>query len=62
MMRPNFLLVALLFTATTVMSQEKKTNAPVIGGTISLSKEALKDKIKGGWAGQTVGVTFGGPY
>jgi hypothetical protein len=22
----------------------------------------LKDKIKGGWAGQTIGVTFGGPY
>ena len=22
----------------------------------------LEDKIKGGWAGQTIGVTFGGPY
>ena len=30
--------------------------------TIVLSKEKLKDKIKGGWAGQTIGVTFGGPY
>lgn len=30
-------------------------------GTITLSKEVLKDKIKGGWAGQTIGVTFGGP-
>src|SRR5215467_10195448 len=30
--------------------------------TITLSKEQLKDKIKGGWAGQTIGVTFGGPY
>ncbi|MEO6963900.1 MAG: ADP-ribosylglycohydrolase family protein, partial [Puia sp.] len=28
----------------------------------SISKEKLKDKIKGGWAGQTIGVTFGGPY
>jgi len=27
--------------------------------TISLAD--LKDKIKGGWAGQTIGVTFGGP-
>ena len=26
------------------------------------SKAELKDKIKGGWAGQTIGVTFGGPY
>lgn len=30
--------------------------------TITLSKQQLKDKIKGGWAGQTIGVTFGGPY
>lgn len=29
---------------------------------ITLTKEQLKDKIKGGWAGQTIGVTFGGPY
>lgn len=29
--------------------------------TVRLSKEALRDKIKGGWAGQTIGVTFGGP-
>ena len=30
--------------------------------TFNLSKQQLKDKIKGGWAGQTIGVTFGGPY
>ena len=30
--------------------------------TITISKDILKDKIKGGWAGQTIGVTFGGPY
>ena len=30
--------------------------------TFSLTKENLKDKIMGGWAGQTIGVTFGGPY
>jgi hypothetical protein len=30
--------------------------------TVTLSKEVLKDKIMGGWAGQTIGVTFGGPY
>ncbi len=27
-----------------------------------LQKNVLQDKIKGGWAGQTIGVTFGGPY
>jgi hypothetical protein len=29
--------------------------------TITLARQTLKDKIKGGWAGQTIGVTFGGP-
>lgn len=31
-------------------------------GTFTIAKKVLKDKIKGGWAGQTIGVTFGGPY
>ena len=30
--------------------------------TIRMSAQSLKNKIKGGWAGQTIGVTFGGPY
>lgn len=30
--------------------------------TITIPNAVLKDKIKGGWAGQTIGVTFGGPY
>jgi len=42
----------MLFTAI-LFSQTK---------TIVLSKEKLQDKINGGWAGQTIGVTFGGPY
>ena len=29
---------------------------------ITITKADLQDKIKGGWAGQTIGVTFGGPY
>src|SRR6267378_5198562 len=28
---------------------------------VTLSKTVLQDKIKGGWAGQIIGVTFGGP-
>lgn len=28
---------------------------------VTISKEALKDKIKGAWAAQTIGVTYGGP-
>ncbi len=30
--------------------------------SIVFTPEQLKDKIKGGWAGQTIAVTFGGPY
>ncbi len=30
--------------------------------TVTITKDKLQDKIKGGWAGQTIGVTFGGPY
>lgn len=29
--------------------------------TITMSKQQLSDKINGGWAGQTIGCTFGGP-
>ena len=29
--------------------------------SVALSANAVKDKIKGGWVGQTVGCTFGGP-
>jgi hypothetical protein len=28
---------------------------------VTISIEVLKDKIKGGWAGQTIGCTYGGP-
>ena len=36
----------------------QKVNPPK---RVTLSKEILGDKIKGGWAGQTIGCTFGGP-
>jgi ADP-ribosylglycohydrolase len=38
-----------------------RTPGPRSGGDVRLSTETLRDKIKGGWAGQTIGVTFGGP-
>lgn len=30
--------------------------------TLTLTRQQLQNKIKGGWARQTIGVTFGGPY
>lgn len=29
---------------------------------VTIKKSDLENKLKGGWAGQTIGVTFGGPY
>lgn len=31
------------------------------GATVGIDKAVLLDKIKGGWAGQTIGCTYGGP-
>lgn len=35
--------------------------APVYGETTTMPLERLKDKIRGGWAGQVIGCTYGGP-
>lgn len=40
----------ILFAVSTVQSE-----------TFSISKKDLQDKIKGGWAGQVIGCTYGGP-
>lgn len=47
------LLFACLFLCFHIISAQTKS--------VSILKSKLKDKIKGGWAGQTIGVTFGGP-
>lgn len=53
-MKKYLLLTACLFVHTVFLIAQTKM--------IILTKEDLKNKIKGGWAGQTIGVTFGGPY
>lgn len=55
----------LLFAVTTILpinivAQEKKISTARTNA-ISISADELRNKIKGGWAGQTIGVTFGGP-
>jgi hypothetical protein len=51
MKRKNWILLLVLGAALSVNAQQM----------ISMSTDDLKDKIMGGWAGQTIGVTFGGP-
>ncbi len=40
---------------------ENRKQATVLPAKATLSVSQLKDKIRGGWAGQTIGCTFGGP-
>ena len=61
------MLRAIFFTCffCIVLSTQSQSNKKINTGSSSilrLSKNTLKDKIRGGWAGQTIGVTFGGPY
>jgi hypothetical protein len=56
----------LLFLACIIIlscNNKKENQRPVFseGELISLEKSVLKDKIMGGWAGQVIGCTYGGP-
>ncbi|SFQ80990.1 ADP-ribosylglycohydrolase family protein [Hymenobacter arizonensis] len=51
-------------TAPATLAQapaKKAAKPPGAAKTLTLTKAALQNKIKGGWAGQTIGVTYGGP-
>lgn len=50
--------LALGFSSCVQQPVKKTADMPA---TVTISKEKLLDKIKGGWAGQTIGVTYGGP-
>ncbi len=53
--------IAALFLVFFANAQENSPHASDVYPIVKISKEVLKDKIMGGWAGQTIGVTFGGP-
>src|ERR687883_609212 len=57
-----FLPFAFAVLLTTAQSRTAAVRKKKLPKTFTLSRDVLKDKIKGGWAGQTIGVTFGGPY
>jgi hypothetical protein len=50
--------IAVIFI-TVFISCRLDTQSNQLPAEITLTKERLMDKIKGGWAGQTIGVTFG---
>lgn len=47
-----------LLSGTTSCTQSPPKELPE---KVSIPKDVLMDKIKGGWAGQTIGCTYGGP-
>ncbi|HKK47343.1 MAG TPA: ADP-ribosylglycohydrolase family protein [Balneolaceae bacterium] len=64
MKKVTLTVAALLLIVGVTFGQEIKAKKHKIyqNKVVKISKEKLLDKIKGGWAGQTIGVTFGGPY
>jgi hypothetical protein len=54
----SVLVVIVLAGCAQKVDSDRDTNRDA---SITLSKDVLKDKIKGAWAAQTIGVTFGGP-
>jgi hypothetical protein len=59
---PLFLFQVTLVALIVISCQPSVKKAyPQPDSMITLSKQQLKDKIKGGWAGQVMGVTYGGP-
>ncbi|MDQ4139076.1 MAG: ADP-ribosylglycohydrolase family protein [Bacteroidota bacterium] len=57
------LFLSLIYGSVWALAVKPNPNQPVKASqnTLTLTKETLQDKIKGGWAGQTIGVTYGGP-
>ncbi len=50
-----FIICSVLTYMLTLPGQAQSTR------TLTMTTTTLQDKIKGGWAGQTIGVTYGGP-
>jgi len=52
---------SLLLTAFSGIILVSCNNAVLSASHVTMSEDELLDKIKGGWAGQAIGCTFGGP-
>jgi len=57
----RFNLLLLVLAAISCTSRLPETGSKGGSDTIFISKNELKDKLKGGWAGQVIGCTYGGP-
>jgi len=57
----RFAFIAATLLAVTVSCKQKDTAAKAALAENTFTKDQLQDKIKGGWAGQTIGVVYGAP-
>lgn len=53
----TLLALCLLFSCRQQPQKEERK----LPAQVTMAKQVLQDKIKGGWAGQVIGVTYGGP-
>ncbi len=61
MKRTAFFILSVMLLITASCSNKSEVSKTGIPAEITISKAKLLDKIKGGWAGQTIGCTYGGP-
>lgn len=58
----NFLVIALILILSWSCNKNQEHISPFKNGDVfRIEKSVLKDKIMGGWAGQVIGCTYGGP-
>ncbi|TNF46428.1 MAG: ADP-ribosylglycohydrolase family protein, partial [Bacteroidetes bacterium] len=55
------ILPALIAVTISCNRQTSETKQLSDSSTVTIDKSVLQDKIKGGWAGQVIGCTYGGP-
>lgn len=60
-MRTFFYIAALTLVSLTISCSEQGRKQKELPEEVTMSLDILKDKIMGGWAGQTIGCTYGGP-
>jgi hypothetical protein len=56
-----FMAAMILFTASCSTEPNRQIEQHTYPEQFTISKSDLKDKIRGGWAGQVIGCTYGGP-
>jgi hypothetical protein len=61
MKKLTFLIAIVLLVSCTSKKSGEQVNTENAGIKTSITKAELQDKIKGGWAGQVIGCTYGGP-